>query len=1681
MNIFFKLVTFMFILLTQFSCLPEQQVAVTEDNTSNIDSTDTQTDDITNEVTFPETLNFLQEGTNRTTTSLNLFSDYSDSFLIRGNELHSTLRNLSKTSQSNLCLILHFPNSTGLNAKNVFTVSAKLRSYYSQSFQTKEYLLQVEPNNEVLNKGDCLNTNISNKISSLYNTSNIAYKLEDVCPNCSLTNRSNGIQIFDINANEISNINLAYLSISAIPPIGSDNGSGQICTVNNDCVSSGYNCCLDGQCVNHGSVKPEIDQTSSSYLQAVEILKGNPNLISNFQNFFYVCPVMVPTDGNTDDDSDTTDPIQDANDLFKELTQLYQCTTPIIDEFSICTVEYENASELTKTSTFDFEAGSDDINFSTISTYMTNSNNIVEINYAGLNLYKGKLLSSDVEVSLAQGTLSTPNDNLTTKQYFRTQLTKPTDAANDTLSISYKIDGTCEKLGSSLARCTKKYIQGQISNPPRSSDHAPGDQIFALPIYADTTYNVIVEVGGSTVASGSSTWNLSGKNVVFDSTNFPVFNNQEISITYFVTSNIEELTASKVAAQLKINEHCACDPNEDPCSLKPTTANINGEEKITSYACVYPNNNDGGPLDETVYLSAKTVPHKFYDEFGVNYDFGEISTSNSQEGNKFEYEQGNYLKPSNKDQYIGFNEIYGSMNLDSSSPNPPKVIEVEKGKTYDIFVDEGSFSTCLNCGTDYYSSLQKIFPNNFDFKGGGYQPSLVESRRRTNASAYRADDLRFGRACFVPATMIPWTHKENTDVTTQRRNRLSAQHFLFANGYNKDWYGFDYGSVIGSFDGVKWFAIGNERRIKAESNKLYLAVNAYFGDLTLNNSFKLRVSEMTAIINAGADVLHDTDSDGAQCQKSHYCSNDNDCITQLGYDYICQNVSSLSTQWPSFDSNGNEISGSTLRSLLGLVGGSNGQVKRCVYRGKGSVCATNAQTLTTATSYTNSTEEKLHTCSSNTSCASLSTNNFNTKIARFAQTPLNQNNESSITEKTDRFGLGARIIGRPYRLYGTESVPSDARSQLTSNNVDAICIPGKDPDNTTTVNQANTTISPIGFRQADKVSNVGRTMSSSITKDPYYLALCPATDSDGNYTHFGKTDLNVIEHQAYAINQNISSNILNLPSLSSKSIFNDSTTLMEVMGYQKNTCLRAPGSSCFSDFECAPNNFIATKIKSTSGLNTDINQAEIDFWETDLVCSTGQERYQENSTYQNPFYDIKESKCCRDTGKNFKFYSQPHIGADFSLQTETGEPAIPGVTIDINDSKRYSSTHVIYDKLKTDSTNYPNMIVASPTSTSALSLDFEKLKQYKTLHLHNQRMCCTGHWVRNFASGTNSVGGGHKFLSTTQQNIDISTFKTLSWAPNNDPPINNFPSTPPYTPLAYTCQGVDFQSADCEIKNIIEGSTEEEKYLSWFSKFELIGIPQVLIETNQDIFRPLGDSSIDSSETDQADISSLQKVLPNTIKDINADGKIDVTVNSTNYYSAATYDNFEIGSQKLKKIFSENEFSCCMPTGIQIASDAPNEMCCTGQAATSEEGVRRCCLNDFTDLSVYTNRYVSSEGAQINGQDISDNDIDPTSGYIKKEIVLQMAATMCCSGKAAYGKALGNYFIPIDYDGQIDQTKTRRWLYHQDLDNASEVGGGVTLYQNGLKWNNHVYCVPSDFDESGNDGSTGGGGGAVGE
>ncbi len=187
---------------------------------------------------------------------------------------------------------------------------------------------------------------------------------------------------------------------------------------------------------------------------------------------------------------------------------------------------------------------------------------------------------------------------------------------------------------------------------------------------------------------------------------------------------------------------------------------------------------------------------------------------------------------------------------------------------------------------------------------------------------------------------------------------------------------------------------------------------------------------------------------------------------------------------------------------------------------------------------------------------------------------------------------------------------------------------------------------------------------------------------------------------------------------------------------------------------------------------------------------------------------------------------------------------------------------------------------------------------------------------------------------------------------------------------------------------------------------------------------------------------------------------------SKKYYSAASYTKMNMPNNSLKKIFSEDEFNCCIPSGQQVPDGTTNSQCCTGQAFT-QNNIRRCCLADFTDVTLYLNRYVSSEG-----RGLPDTAYDKQTGYIKDAGQVQLMAAqknLCCSGMAMTGVAISNLNIPLTGGNFLPpdtSTTTKRFNYRTDeVDNNGPTGSVGTIFDYGVRWNNHVYCVPSGFGQ----------------
>jgi hypothetical protein len=1559
-------------------------------------------------------------------TSVHIPSNFSDTVYLRGNEVSNTLFNIY-SSQNYACILFPYPTSKD---KRYLAVSAKYRLRTDYSTNKQEYYFQLNFNSSTI-ENECNSSTIISALNSVSQLSlsedDISFGLDELCPTCSSSISSQGLYMVDKSGNAISGIATSYLRLY-VDPTASTITDPLACTSSTTCLAKGYNCCLNGQCVKDREVKPGVDTNTSEFMNISTIVANNPEAFRDYPEYYYVCPINVPNDGGS---TTTNDPIKEAQLRLNRLYDLYQCLNPQVDEMSICSLRYENASSLMSDPEegYTFEAAIDDLNFA-FTGVMDGSPNIVEVNYGGQVLYKEGEVEDNEKVALDEDSV---NDDLDSAQSVTVTGSLPLNPLEDVMTIKYRVDGSCERLNGLLTRCIKTYVQGQSSEPARPSDHEDGDQTFLLPSYIDTEYNIIVRVNGVNIPQSESTWEAGDEGIEFSQTIYP---NQKVEIIYFVSEDsAESLTISKNLAQEAVNQHCNCSSGSGSCNLEPVYDESVSPKVLKSFNCKYPQNTiTNPPLQQVAYVSGKSVPHRFFDENGINYDTNYFNAT-STEGTEFKYINNSTMYPNNlSEEYVGFNEIYGSFLRTSDSARPPEVIPVKKGRTYNLYVDLGSFSSCINCGSDYYSSLATLFPQNFQYMGGGYKPDTVETRRFDNVGQYRADDLLFGRACFLPATMIPFAHVANDDVQTQRLTRLATQHFYFANGYSRDWYGFDYGSLIGSFDGVSWFAIGNQRRIQAKTNKLFLAVNAYFGDLTQPNDFKVVVSELTTTSTLGVVIDHDSETTGAECQKRHFCSTDADCISNLGYEYSCEAVSGIATPWPVFDNNANEIPGeSQVRLLSSIIGGTNGQTKRCVYRGRGAACLPDPYSADD--SYSQTTTVGLHMCSQNTYCQAFEEESevYNTKISRIGRSPVSQNNDEDLMElisPADTFGLSARIIGRPFNFYGSESPAEEITAQLGELSVPGICIPGK---NTGEDSHSGAHASAPDEARADRTLNIGVTPAEEFSAN--YYSVCPVVDEEGNNPHKGSESKSFDdeEYRALVASQNMSSNLLKLDALSSLGIFNDDEDQITSAGLNASTCLRAPGATCFTDLDCAPSKFIADKVSRLQDIEG-LNDAEKAFWAEGLICGQNKPKYLPNTILMNPDYDVSANKCCREVGNTITVFSATHEEATFYADKIAGYDEGEDGEISITDEKRYSRVHTVYDKLKSDAEKYPSLV--GPKNDPDEKMEVEKiLRQYNTFHLAATRTCCSGHWVRNFAEDN---GGDNSWVEGRHQRIKKEAFKCISW--ENDNGVNGTGFN-----LRFECHPENWESVECEIKNL--SGAEQDKYLKWLEKFELTGIPQIPIETQEAIHCLVDEDSQLSNADDK-------KPLTATIKE---DASPEFTDGDNDYLSAGDMENFETGEGEIKKVFSDNKVTCCQPSGVQVDNSVTDEMCCTGKVFKN-----KCCLEDYTDISVYLNRYVSSEAAYL-----SDSQIDPATGYIiDPGTVMQIAQQkgLCCSGKMSYGYAIHQLLIP-GVESQ-SEAKVTRFIYSDGTtDNNSETGNIGEIYNKGVRWNNHVYCVPSSFQE----------------
>ncbi len=820
----------------------------------------------------------------------------------------------------------------------------------------------------------------------------------------------------------------------------------------------------------------------------------------------------------------------------------------------------------------------------------------------------------------------------------------------------------------------------------------------------------------------------------------------------------------------------------------------------TAIACYTPQTTTPTiPTQQTVSVSSKAAPHRFFEASGSEATL--TTSSAAQEGDKFEYLDSDKMVPSQ--QGFSMNAILGQMSVSLSEALPAKTVTVDIDQVYLLSTTSGYYTPCPSCGTDSWTSALTAFPSTQ--YGVGLQTVGHTTERdalSTNTTAGNYEDTIFGRACWVPPTMLPFSHSLYSTTQAQRLNRLKTQAALFNNGYQRDWFGFNKGALIGSFDGVTWFAIGKGRIVRSTSRKLFLAINAPFADLANSSTHVVNVQAYDGLTQAAQmdydpsyHLSHAYQNEAGNCQANHMCSTDTDCITRLGWEYACADVLNMKTQWPSFDADGKELAATStvvgIEQILQQKRFPSSSSKRCVYRGAGAPCVVNTNSITDVN------KKQTLTCAPNFFCANVGSSGlFNSKIARYGTQV-----ENIPVARNHLFGKDANVLGRPLSYVASSdstSLPSEVAAAITQNLASyesmatantGLCLPGKAlPESTnqsTAWNPFTQHMSADPSKRTDYISQIASCNSTLFTN--YRYSSCPVIGSDGNYEMF-KSTLTDGTYHIRARTQNscgLDSLYTNVSlsqsadSLSSYSPFRQvegktlNSQIIVSKSLARDACLRRAGQVCQTDLDCGPNKLHAQELDYTD-VTYFGNLAEKSYYSEYLVCGQADPKPYPSQTDAFKNYDMSKNRCCREIGKDITTYTRDvatlicketdiaagrctTVGQVYYDSTTVGLLMSTAPGISPNAEKRYSRLATVSNlgtTAKPILSAYENRSGSNLGTSSGVNLLTPN--QWSTLGDANSNTCCGGGWIRKFSDGS------HDWSKRDRLYVDVSNFRCIN-------------------------------------------------------------------------------------------------------------------------------------------------------------------------------------------------------------------------------------------------------------------------------------------------------------------------------
>lgn len=852
-----------------------------------------------------------------------------------------------------------------------------------------------------------------------------------------------------------------------------------------------------------------------------------------------------------------------------------------------------------------------------------------------------------------------------------------------------------------------------------------------------------------------------------------------------VATTIDKTLAAYEAIKKKLAISCGCTAADADMAIKcpdwgivPVykTGALKTNANITDFACYTPvPPNPVGPITNlNVSVPNRSAPHRFYSDAGVNYDdltglLTKLPTL-TQEGEDFYYlDEYNKVGPVNG--AFNVNSVIGKMTIDLSHAMPAKIVNVELGKTYILSATSGYFTPCTQCAKDSWFQTFSAHPTSQ--RGVGLQASGYTTSRDTygaNTTFGNYEDTKFGRACYLPVTMLPMAHQKNANLQTQRKNRLKTQTAFYVNGYQRDWYGFNKGALIGSYDGVTWFAVGTGRRSTATSTKLFLALNSSFLDLADKTDTIVNIiPDFSA--NTAADYDFDPDismvdprqNTAATCQKYHQCSVDADCVSQLGWEYTCADISQMKTKWPLYDSDAKEAtnqerSASIFEILQGTINTNNG--KRCIYRGAGAPCKKDYSTLNEYT-------KKTLTCAPNFFCASITSNKFNDELVR------------SPNELDDiLFGMDTNILGRPlHYVTAGKSLSSEIISNIKYNATSAVGLSGADgddmgicrPGRSLSSNDITAHSNPDTSKRTDYISQVGS--CNSLATNASRFVSCPAFDDTLNYADPAALDTVLrqeTQNSCGGESKHTSTLVSAFKNIEGLSLLNLQNIIQPIVA--QDACFRRAGSVCHTDLDCGPNKLHEEAVGTIDIKYFGGTEAEQQYWKESLICGQGTTTPAlGTATYFD--YKLSENRCCREIGKDFTMYTQgpkeivpDNTGTNETLKTGKFPYYDPSNNPAANDTKgpaatnRYSR-YTVSKIGKEDTSKIPTVVTTAEPEKN----------QWQVVNETGSLTCCGGGWIRKFADGT------HDWKVKNRLSIDANNFSCLNFrSPLADSSYNNF-------------------------------------------------------------------------------------------------------------------------------------------------------------------------------------------------------------------------------------------------------------------------------------------------------------------